>query len=83
MVLACRDFGLTQEAKVPDLRLILCMRPDKARKVKTLVADNRDIIKQLDPSDVALLRSNALQFYTSKGDPFGISKPCIAGLSTF
>ena len=37
----CRDYGIAEEDKVPNIRLIYCLRPDKGRQVQTLVADNR------------------------------------------
>lgn len=74
-----RDYGLVPDANVPDVRLIHCLRPDKARHVQTLVTDNRDIVDQLDPQDVHLLTTVPLVFKTGSGQQFGVAKPTITG----
>ena len=40
-LLAHRDFGIFAQDAVPGIRLIMCLRPDRARVVETLVIDMR------------------------------------------
>jgi hypothetical protein len=74
-----RDFGIAPEHYVPHLRLIYCMRPDKARQVKTLVCDNRALLKQLPEKDVQLLRNVPVKFYGPNNTSVGGGKPTITG----
>lgn len=74
-----RDFALAPDTNIPEIRLIHCLRPDKARQVQTRVADGRDVVRQLDFKDVHLLRTFPVQFRTASGQQMGCSKLVITG----
>lgn len=40
----CRDYPFVSQQAVPLIRLLTCMRPDKARQAATYVCDNRYVV---------------------------------------
>ena len=52
----CRDYPFVSQQAVPLIRLLTCMRPDKARQAATYVCDNRCVIHDLT-SNQLIIRS--------------------------
>jgi hypothetical protein len=74
-----RDFAIATERFVPHLRLILCMRPDKARQVETLICDNRELLQHLTDKDIRILKTDPITFYGADKQAVGGAKPTITG----